>query len=139
MEKLSASAWTGAGIRNFCGSCKKIDRETPKALVLHIIADNRATHKHPAVKARLARRPRFRMRFTPTSASWLNAVEGFFSKLAKKRLRRGVFKSVPEFESAILRFIEEKNEKAKPFAWTADPDKIIEKINRGKQTLESIH
>jgi transposase len=125
--------------QEFLRFLRKIDRETPKDLALHIIIDNYATHKHPAVKAWLARHPRFHLHFTPTSSSWLNAVEGFFSKLTKKRLKRGVFKSVTELESAILRFIEEKNENAKPFIWTADPDKIIEKINRGKQMLESIH
>ena len=125
--------------QEFLRFLQKIDRETPTALILHIIVDNYATHKHPAVKAWLARHPRFHMHFTPTSASWLNAVEGFFSKLTKKRLKRGVFKSVPELESTILRFIEEKNESSKPFTWTADPDKIIEKVNRGKQALESIH
>jgi hypothetical protein len=74
----------------------------------------------------------------------MNAVEGFFSKLTKKRLKRGVFKSgvfksVLELEKAIMRFIEEKNQNPKPFVWTADPHKIIEKINRGKQMLESVH
>ena len=125
--------------QEFLRFLRKIDRETPKSLALHVIADNYATHKHPAVKAWLLLHPRFHMHFTPTSASWLNAVEGFFSKLTKKRLKRGVFKSVPELESAILRFIEEKNENARPFTWTADPCKIIEKVNRGKQALESIH
>lgn len=125
--------------QEFLRFLRKIDRETPKNLALHVIADNYATHKHPAVRAWLLLHPRFHMHFTPTSASWLNAVEGFFSKLTKKRLKRGVFKSVPELESAILRFIEEKNENSKPFIWTADPCKIIEKVNRGKQALESIH
>ncbi|NCC21440.1 MAG: hypothetical protein EOM26_03145 [Alphaproteobacteria bacterium] len=69
----------------------------------------------------------------------MNAVEGFFSKLTKKHLKRGVFKSVPELEEAIMRFIEEKNQNPKPFVWTADPHGIIEKISRGKQALESIH
>ena len=125
--------------QEFLRFLRKIDRETPKNIALHVIADNYATHKHPAVRTWLLLHPRFHMHFTPTSASWLNAVEGFFAKLTKKRLKRGVFKSVPELEKAILRFIEEKNENARPFTWAADPGKIIEKVNRGKQALESIH
>ena len=125
--------------QEFLRFLQRIDQRTPPGKFLHLIVDNYATHKHPKVRAWLVRHPRFRLHFTPTSASWLNAVEGFFSKLTKKRLKRGVFTSVPELESAILRFIEEKNEAAKPFIWTADPDKIIQKVNRGKQTLESIH
>ena len=87
----------------------------------------------------LEKHPRFCFHFTPTSASWLNAVEGFFSKLTKKRLKRGVFRSVPELEQAIMRFIKEKNKTSRPFVWAADPHGIIEKINREKQTLKSLH
>jgi transposase len=70
----------------------KINRETPAGRVLHLIVDNYATHKHPKVRAWLARHPRFHFHFTPTSASWLNAVEGFFAKLTRQRFKRGVFK-----------------------------------------------
>jgi transposase len=80
---------------------RKIDRETPKDKTLHLIADNYATHKHPAVQQWLARHPRFNMHFTPTSASWLNMVERFFRDLTTERLRRGVFTSVPELVTAI--------------------------------------
>lgn len=125
--------------QEFLRFLKTINRHTPKDIDLHIIVDNYATHKKQEVKDWLAKHPRFHFHFTPTSASWLNAVEGFFSKLTKKRLKRGVFKSVPELEEAIMRFIKEKNQTSKPFVWTADPHKIIEKINRGKQVLESIH
>ena len=84
---------------------RAIDHGTPKAFELHLIADNYATHKHPAVKAWLAKHPRFHMHFTPTSASWLNQVERFFGLITEKRIRRGVFKSVGELETAHLQII----------------------------------
>jgi hypothetical protein len=78
------------------------------------------------------RHPRFAFHFTPTSCSWLNAVEGFFAKLAKQRLKRGVFRCVVELQAAINRFVAETNDNPKPFCWTADPDKIIAAIRRGE-------
>ena len=75
----------------------------------------------------------------PTSCSWLNAVEGFFAKLSKRRLKRGVFRSVVDLQAAINRFLAETNQNPKPFTWTADPNAIIEKVRRGKRVLESIH
>ena len=81
---------------------RKIDRETPKGKTLHLIADNYAAHKHPAVREWLAKHPRFNMHFTPTSASWLNMVERFFRDIPENRLRRGVFTSVPELEKAMM-------------------------------------
>lgn len=125
--------------QEFLSFLKTIDRTIPAHLDIHIIVDNYATHKKQEVRDWLEKHPRFHFHFTATSASWMNAVEGFFSKLTKQRLKRGVFKSVSELENAIMRFIEEKNENPKPFIWTADPSGIIEKINRGKQALESIH
>ena len=71
------------------------------------------------------RQPRWTFHFTPTSASWLNAVEGFFATLTKRRLKRGVFRSVADLQTAINRFLEEHNQKSQPFTWTADPDEII--------------
>jgi hypothetical protein len=87
----------------------------------------------------LARHPRWTFHFTPTSASWLNAVEGFFAKLARRRLKRGVFLSVVDLQAAINRFVVEHNAQPKPFTWTADPDKIIRAVRRGYQVLDSIH
>ena len=72
-------------------------------------------------------------------ASWLNAVEGFFAKLTRQRLKRGVFKGIADLQATINRYLAETNQNPKPFAWTADPDAIIEKVRRGKQALESIH
>ena len=116
-----------------------IEAKVPKGKVIHGILDNYATHKHPAVLAWLARHKRFIFHFTPTSCSWLNAVEGYFAKLTKQRLKRGVFRSVIELQSAIKRFIEETNQMPKPFVWTADPIKIIAAVKRGHQALDSIH
>ena len=77
--------------------------------------------------------------FTPTSASWLNAVEGFFAKLTRQRLKRGVFRSVVDLQVAINRFVADTNLDPKPFIWTADPKRVLAAIKRGKQTLESVH
>ena len=125
--------------QEFIRFLNKINRETPADLQLHLIVDNYATHKHPKVRAWLQRHPRFHFHFTPTSASWLNAVEGFFAKLTRQRLKRGVFTGIVDLQAAINRYLAEANENPKPFVWTADPDAIIEKVRRGKQTLESIH
>ena len=118
----------------------RIEREIPAGKVIHAIIDNYAAHKHEKVRAWLRRHPRWVLHFTPTSCSWLNAVEGFFAKLTRRRLKHGVFHSLVDLQAAINRFIREHNDKdAKPFIWTADPDKIIAARNRGFQTLESIH
>ncbi len=111
----------------------------PKGKAIHAIVDNYATHKHPKVQAWLARHPRWTFHFTPTSASWLNAVEGFFAKLAKRRLKRGVFCSVVELQAVINRFLAEANLAPRPFRWTKDPHKIIAAVKRGHQVLDSIH
>ena len=106
---------------------------------MHVILDNYAAHKHAKVREWLDRHPRFTFHFTPTSCSWLNAVEGFFAKLTKRRLKRGVFHSVVDLQAAINRFVAEQNENPKPFRWTADPDKIIAAVKRGHQVLDSVH
>jgi len=116
-----------------------IDAKVPAKKSVHVILDNYATHKHPAVLAWLERHRRFTFHFTPTSCSWLNAVEGYFAKLSKQRLNRGAFRSLVELQSAIKRFIEQTNQTPKPFVWTADPDKILAAVRRGHQVLDSIH
>jgi len=118
---------------------RAIDRATPKRLDLHLIADNYATHKHPTVKAWLAKHPRFHMHFTPTSASWLNQVERFFGLITSHRIRRGVFKSVDELEAAIIDYLDQHNAQPKPFVWTKSAGEILEKVARAKQALESHH
>ena len=87
----------------------------------------------------LGRHPRFTFHFTPTSASWLNAVEGFFAILFKRRLKRGVFKSIVDLQAAINRFLVDHNLNPKPFVWTKDPEEIIAAVKRGHQVLDSIH
>ena len=116
-----------------------IETQVPVGKVVHVILDNYAAHKHPKVRAWLHRNPRFTFHFVPTSCSWLNAVEGFFAKLSKQRLKRGVFRSVVDLQAAINRFLAETNAEPKPFTWTADPDKIIAAVRRGHQALDSIH
>ncbi len=125
--------------QEFIRFLNKINRETPTGRELHLILDNHATHKHPKVLAWLERHPRFHFHFTPTSAARLNAVEGFFAKLTRQRLKRGVFKGIVDRQAAINRFLAETNDNPKPSTWTADPDAIIGKAQRGKQALESIH
>jgi transposase len=116
-----------------------IDAKVPKKKTVHVIVDNYAAHKHPKVIEWIAKHPRFVFHFTPTSASWINAVEGFFANLAKKRLRRGVFRSLHELKDAIHRFLDATNANPKPFTWTKDPNKIIAAVKRGHQALDSIH
>src|SRR6266853_595194 len=116
-----------------------IEAEVPAGKMVHVILDNYAAHKHPNVRAWLDRHPRFVFHFTPTSCSWLNAVEGFFAKLSRRRLKRGVFHSVVDLQAAINRFVAETNIEPKPFVWTADPNRVLAAVKRGKQALESIH
>jgi transposase len=116
-----------------------VEAEVPVGKIVHVILDNYGAHKHPKVRAWLDRHPRFTFHFVPTSCSWLNAVEGFFAKLARRRLKRGVFRSLVELHAAINRFIEETNRAPRPFTWTADPDKIIAAVRRGHQVLDSVH
>jgi transposase len=116
-----------------------IEAQVPRGKVIHAIVDNYVTHKHPKVRDWLLRHPRWTFHFTPTSASWLNAVEGFFAKLTRRRLKRGVFQSVVDLQAAINRFVLEHNAEPKPFTWTADPHKIIQAVRRGHQALDSIH
>jgi transposase len=102
-----------------------IEATIPVGKIVHVILDNYGSHKHPKVRAWLDRHPRFVFHYTPTSASWLNAVEGFFAKLTRRRLKRGVFCSLVDLQAAINRFLAETNDDPKPFIWTADPDQII--------------
>ena len=118
---------------------RRIDKTTPPELDLHLILDNYAAHKAPAARRWLARHPRFHLHFTPTSASWANAVEGFFSQLTTRRLKRGAFRSVLELHRAVDDYLHQHNTDPKPFAWTKPVDIILDKLTRAKQTLESLH
>jgi transposase len=97
---------------------------------LHVIVDNYATHKHPNVKAWLAKNPRVTLHFTPTSCSWLNMVEIFFGIITRQAIRRGTFHSVADLREAIRRFIDAYNDRCEPFSWTKTADELLTKIKR---------
>ena len=101
---------------------------------IHLILDNYATHKTPAVKRWFLRHPEYHLHFIPTSSSWLNQVERFFAAITERRIRRGVFKSVPALEKAITEYLAEHNKNPKPFTWVADADAILDRIKRVCQT-----
>lgn len=105
-----------------------VERNVPAGKVIHAIVDNYAAHKHSKVLEWLANHPRWTFHFTPTSASWLNAVEGFFSIITRRKIRRGVFKSVADLKDAIKRYIKAHNKNSKPFLWTATTASIFEKL-----------
>lgn len=110
-----------------------IDKKTKKAAAVHVILDNSSTHKTKAVEAWLEAHPRFQFHFTPTSASWLNAVETWFSALERRAIYRGVFTSVPDLRRAIREYVAAHNKHyAKPFKWTKDADTIIGKVKRAR-------
>ncbi len=116
---------------------KQIDRQTPNALTIHVIADNYATHKHGKVKEWLARHPRFEMHFTPTSGSWLNLVERFFADLTAV-IRDASFTSVAELRREIVRHLAAHNENPRPYRWTAKGEDILAKISRARQRLAEV-
>jgi transposase len=117
---------------------RRLDREFPRAIKLHLIMDNYGTHKEPHVKAWLAKHPRFMCHFIPTSSSWLNLVERWFAELTEKAIRRGSFISVPDLQVAIDKFLAAWNEKPKPYVWTAKVEDIMQKIARARSKLEQI-
>ena len=115
---------------------KLIDAQTPADLDLHVIADNYATHKHPKVKAWLARHSRFHIHFIPTSSSWLNLVERFFRDLTDKQIRRSAFTSVADLIAAIETYISAHNDHPRPFVWAATVQQIIAKVGRARTCLD---
>ena len=124
--------------KEFLDFLRQIDRSTPKDLNLHLILDNSSTHKTSEVQQWLADHPRFLLHFTPTSASWLNAVEGWFSQLERRAIHRGVFTSVGDLRNEIHRFIKVHNaETAKPFKWTKTAAVIIESVERAKKQINA--
>jgi transposase len=114
---------------------KKIDHHTPKGLDLHLIVDNYATHKHPEVRAWLAKHPRFHLHFTPTSASWMNLVERFFRDLTQDVVREGSFRHVKELCDQILAYLAERNANPTRYTWNAKGEDILRKIQQAKQAL----
>ena len=114
---------------------KLVERQTPANKKLYLICDNYATHKHALVRAWLAKHPRIKVYFTPTSASWLNMVERFFRSLSVDALRRGVFTSVAELKTAIDSYVRKHNQNPKPFVWTAKANDILQKVIRANSRL----
>lgn len=123
----------------FISFLKVIDRETPKRFDLHLILDNYGSHKTPEVEQWLAKHPRFKLHFTPTSSSWINLIECWFAQLSRKRIRRGTFNNVPELIAAIKEHIELNNAQPKPYEWHASADEILGKVKRCKEALGSGH
>jgi transposase len=123
--------------QEFIRFLKKIDSETPTGLNLHLIVDNYGTHKHPRVKSWIRRHPRFHLHFIPTSSSWVNMVERWFREITDKRIRRGVFRSVPELIAAIEDYMNNHNPRV--FVWTASVESIMAKIVKCKEALDALH
>ncbi len=124
--------------QEFLKFLRHLDREFPATRSLHLVMDNYGTHSHPAVKAWLARHPRFVVHFVPTSCSWLNLIERWLRELTTKRIRRDSFPSVPDLIAAIGEFLEAWNENPKPFVWHATVESILAKLSGCRQTLEQI-
>ena len=114
--------------QEFLKFLRKIDKNVPSGLDVHIICDNYGTHKTPQIQDWLARRPRFHVHFTPTGSSWINQVERWFGYLTDKKIRRGVHKSVQALEADIRQWIDHWNENPKPFAWVKTADEILSSL-----------
>ena len=114
---------------------RMIDQTIPAEKQIFLICDNYATHKHPRVQRWLDKRRRFHVRFTPTSASWLNMIERFFRDLTANQIRRGVFQDLEQLITAIGDYIDHHNNNPKPFIWTAKASDILEKVTRAKTAL----
>jgi transposase len=124
--------------REFLRFLRRIERVVLPHLGVHLICDNYSAHKTPEVKAWLKKHRRFKMHFTPTSASWLNLVERFFAKITTKRIRRGAFTSVAELERAIHDYLDHHNANPKPFVWTKSAEVILDKERRALDALEAV-
>jgi transposase len=124
--------------QEFLRFLRRLDREFPEELMLHLVMDNYGTHKTPEVQRWLARHPRFVCHFIPTSSSWLNLVERWFGEMTRKAVRRGAFVSVPDLIQAIEAFLAAWNGAPKPFVWKAKVEEIIQKIERARAKLEAI-
>jgi transposase len=123
--------------KEFLRFLKKIDKLVARHLDVHVVCDNYRTHKTKQVENWLKRHKRFKLHFTPTSSSWLNLVERLFAEITRQRIRRGVFKSVADLEAAIEAWLAERNNKPKPFKWTAKADTILAKNARARAALQS--
>jgi transposase len=125
--------------QEFIRFLKTIEAKTPSELDLHVIVDNYAIHKHPRVTSWLERHPRFHLHFIPTSSSWANMVERWFRDITDTRIRRGVFKNVPDLICAIQEYLDNHNQNPKIFKWTASVEQIVAKVAKCKEALETLH
>ena len=135
--KVTDSCYPRHTHAEFLAFLKQVAKAYPR-VPLHVVADNYATHKHPAVTAWLAKNPRVTMHFTPTSGSWLNLVEVFFGIITRQAIRRGTFTSVKDLIAAIEAFIDGWNDRCQPFVWTKTADEILTKAHR-KPTSNTRH
>ena len=115
----------------------RIDAAVATGLEIHLVVDNYGTHKHPEVKQWLADRPRYHVHFTPTSSSWLNQIERWFAEITRKPIRRGTFRSVRDLIQSIKDYVRHYNRNPQPFQWVASASKIIRKVNKYNETLET--
>lgn len=122
--------------QEFLGFLERIDASVPTGLEIHLVLDN-GTHKHPEVKKWLASRPHYHVHFTPTGSSWLNQIERWFAEVTRKRIRRGTFRSVQDLVKALRDYVRQYNKNPQPFQWVASASKIIRKVNKYKETLET--
>jgi transposase len=125
--------------QEFLKFLRRLDADFSPELNLHLILDNYGTHKHPKVRAWLEKRPRFKLHFTPTGASWTNLVERWFRELTDKAIRRGAFISVTDLQIAIDNFLNAHNQHAKPFVWTASVQAILAKLDKVKSIYDTLH
>ena len=116
--------------RDFRDFLDEIERNVPADLDVHLVMDNYATHKTPLIRSWLARRPRWHVNLTPTSASWLNQIERFFALITERRIRRGIYRSVAALRADITAFIDNHNAEPRPFRWTKSADDILASIER---------
>jgi transposase len=124
---------------DFIRFLNRVDAETEQDLDLHVVLDNLSAHKSPKVKRWLKKHPRVHFHFTPTGSSWLNLVERWFGEITRKRIRRGVFRSVEALVAAIGEYLANNNADPKPFTWTKDADTILAKIERCKESVRTAH
>ncbi len=124
--------------KEFLKFLRQIDRAVPARSDVHLVLDNYATHKTPEVKAWLDKHPRFKLHFTPTSASWLNLVERFFAEITSRRIRRGSYSSVDDLEAAIYDYLAQHNHKPKPFKWTKTAENILTRERRALNKIDEL-
>ena len=125
--------------QEFLKFLRTLDASYPKTPDLHLVLDNYGTHQHAKVQGWLEKHSRFKLHFTPTSASWTNLVERWFRELSEKAIRRGVFQSVTDLEAAIEAFLASHKQTPKPFVWTAKVGKILAKLKKVKAIYDTLH